>query len=288
MYMTMVPRRQGLDKESDVAELQDKVAVVTGAASGIGAATARILAREGAAVVVADINGPGAEAVAKQITANGHRAVPAEVDVASEGQVAEMIATAVREFGGLDILHSNAALQAPEVMAGDMAITEIDADLWDRVMRVNLRGYVLGAKHAIPAMLARGGGVIIHTASGTGLQGELARPAYGTSKAAIIGFTRNVAAQYGKQGIRCVALALGLVATEGLRANMPPAAQEMMLEHHLTSRLAEPEDIGEVVSFLASRRAAYITGCTIPVDGGFSAHTASYADERRFMAATEH
>jgi NAD(P)-dependent dehydrogenase (short-subunit alcohol dehydrogenase family) len=273
-----------LDEENDVAELQDKVAIVTGAASGIGAATARILAREGAAVVVADINGPGAEAVAKQIGADGGRAVAAEVDVSHEDQVAAMVAAAVRDFGGLDILHSNAALQTPEVMARDNAVTGIDTDLWDQVMRVNLRGYVLGAKHAIPAMLARGGGVIIHTTSGTGLQGELARPAYGTSKAAIIGFTRNVAAQYGKQGIRCVAVALGLVATEGLRANMPPPAQQMMLEHHLTPRLANPEDIGEVVSFLASDRAAFITGCTIPVDGGFSAHTASYADERRFFA----
>jgi NAD(P)-dependent dehydrogenase (short-subunit alcohol dehydrogenase family) len=268
-----------------VAELQNRVAIVTGAASGIGAATARILARDGAAVVVADLNGPGAEAVARQIRAAGHEAAPAEADVTKEDQVASMVATAVREFGGLDILHSNAALQAPDVMARDTAITDIDPELWDRVMRVNLRGYVLGAKHAIPAMLDRGGGVILHTTSGTGLQGELARPAYGTSKAAIIGFTRNVATQYGKLGIRCVALALGLVATEGLRANMPPPAQEMMLRHHLTTRLAEPEDIGEVVSFLASDRAAFITGCTIPVDGGFSAHTASYADELAFLAA---
>jgi NAD(P)-dependent dehydrogenase (short-subunit alcohol dehydrogenase family) len=268
-----------------VPELQEKVAIVTGAASGIGAATARVLAREGAAVVVADINGPGAEAVAKQIGGTGGRAAAVTVDVAEEDQVAAMVAAAVSEFGGLDILHSNAALQDPAVMARDMAITDIDADLWDRVLRVNLRGYVLGAKHAVPAMLARGGGVIIHTTSGTGLQGELVRPAYGTSKAAVIGFTRNVATQYGKQGIRCVALALGLVATEGLRANLPQPAQEMMLGHHLTTRLAEPEDIAEVVSFLASDRAAFITGCTIPVDGGFSAHTASYADERRFLAA---
>jgi NAD(P)-dependent dehydrogenase (short-subunit alcohol dehydrogenase family) len=270
------------DEENNVSEVQDKVAIVTGAASGIGAATARVLAREGAAVVVADIDGPGAEAVAGQIDATGGRAIGVAVDVTEEDQVAAMVATAVGRFGGLDILHSNAALQDPEVMARDLSITDMDTDLWDRVMRVNLRGYMLGAKHAVPAMLARGGGVIIHTASGTGLQGELARPAYGTSKAAIIGFTRNVAAQYGKQGIRCVALALGLVATEGLKRNMPQPAQDMMLGHHLTPRLGEPEDVGEVVSFLASDRAAYITGCTIPVDGGFSAHTASYADELRF------
>jgi NAD(P)-dependent dehydrogenase (short-subunit alcohol dehydrogenase family) len=266
-------------------ELANKVAIVTGAASGVGAATARVLAREGAAVVVADINGPGAQVVAKEIEAAGGRATGAVVDVAEEDQIAAMVATAVREYGGLDILHNNAALQTPDAMSRDIMITDIDADVWDRVFRVNLRGYALGAKHAIPAMLARGGGVVINTTSGTGLQGELLRPAYGTSKAAIIGFTRNIAAEYGKQGIRGVAIALGLVRTPSLMANMPPPAQEMMLTHHLTRRLADPEDVAEVVSFLASDRASFITGCTIPVDGGFSAHTASYADERRFFAA---
>lgn len=268
-----------------MAELTNKVAIVTGAASGVGAAAARVLAREGAAVVVADLNGPGAEAVAKEIEAAGGLATAAAVDVAEEDQIAAMVATAVREFGGLDILHNNAALVSPEVMGRDLAITDIDAEMWDRVFRVNLRGYVLGAKHAIPAMLERGGGVVINTTSGTGLRGEALRPAYGTSKAAIIGFTRNIAAQYGKQGVRSVAIALGLVKTPALKAGLPPQVQEMMLTHHLTTRLADPEDIAEVVSFLASDRASFITGCTIPVDGGFSSHTASYADERRFLEA---
>ncbi|MGX1675507.1 SDR family NAD(P)-dependent oxidoreductase [Streptomyces sp. NPDC055400] len=272
-----------------MAELDNKVAIVTGGASGVGAATASVLAREGAAVVVADINASGAEAVAKQIQASGGRAAAAAVDVTEDDQVAAMVATAVREFGRLDVLHNNAFLSSPDVMAKDAAITDIDPDLWDRVLRVNLRGYALGSKHAIPAMLADGGGVIINTTSGTGLLGELSRPAYGTSKAAIVGLTRNIAAQYGKQGIRSVAMALGLVTTEGLKANMPAAAQEMMLDHHLTTRLAAPEDIAEVVSFLASDRASFITGCTIPVDGGATSHIASYADERRFMdAAGQH
>ncbi|WP_435216559.1 SDR family NAD(P)-dependent oxidoreductase [Streptomyces sp. bgisy034] len=268
-----------------MAELEDKVAIVTGGASGVGAATAHVLAREGAAVVVADINAGGAEAVAKRIEAAGGRAVAADVDVSEDDQVAAMVATAVREFGRLDVLHNNAFLGSPEVMAKDAAIADIDPDLWDRVMRVNLRGYALGAKHAIPAMLAGGGGVIVNTTSATGLVAELSRPAYGASKAAIVGLTRNIATQYGKQGIRSVALALCLVNTEALKANMPAPVQEMMVGHHLTTRLAEPEDVAEVVSFVASDRAAFITGCTIPVDGGVTSHTPSYADERRFMEA---
>ncbi|WP_405539515.1 glucose 1-dehydrogenase [Streptomyces sp. NBC_00075] len=271
-----------------MAELDGKVAIVTGAASGVGAATARVLAREGAAVVVADINAGGAEAVAKRIRAAGGRAVPAVTDVAEEAQVAAMVDVAVREFGRLDLLHNNAALAGPEVMTRDTLITEIDPELWDRVMRVNLRGYALGAKHAIPAMLESGGsGVIVNTSSGTGLLGEPSRSAYGTSKAAIFGLTRSIATQYGKQGIRCVALALGLIATEALKANFAQPVQDMMTSHHLTPRLGEPEDVAEVVSFLASDRAAFITGCAIPVDGGFTAHTASYADELRLLEAAE-
>lgn len=266
-----------------MSELQDKVAIITGAASGIGAATARILAREGAAVVVADINGPGAEAVAQEIVSGGGRAVATTADVAEQDQVAAMVDTAVREFGGLDILHSNASLLDPQVLGRDMEITDLDPDVWDRLMRVNLRGYMLGAKYAIPEMLSRGGGVIVHTGSVTGLQSEYRRSAYSTSKAAIIGFTRAVATQYGKDGIRCVAVAPGLVLTDGLKTNMPAPVREMSLSHHLTARLGEPEDIGELVSFLASDRAAFITGCTIPIDGGLSAHVAAYADERRFM-----
>ncbi|MFD0687188.1 SDR family NAD(P)-dependent oxidoreductase [Actinomadura fibrosa] len=269
--------------------LEDKVAIVTGGASGIGAATARILAREGAAVAVADIDGPGAAKVADAITAAGGRAVPVTADVAEPDQVAAMVAAAVGEFGGLDVLHSNAMLGDPAVMGADGAVTDLDPDVWDKVMRVNVRGYMLGAKYAIPEMLARGGGVIVNTASVTGFLSELARPAYGTSKAAILGLTRNIATQYGRRGVRCVAVAPGVVLTEGLKANMPPQAREMMAAHHLTGRLGEPEDVGELVAFLASDLAGFITGCAVPVDGGLSAHVASYADERRFMeAAAQH
>jgi NAD(P)-dependent dehydrogenase (short-subunit alcohol dehydrogenase family) len=268
---------------STMNRFDGKVAVITGGAGGIGSATARVMAREGAKVVVADINGQAAETVAADLRADGASAVPATVDVEHEDQIVAMLEIARREFGGVDVLHNNAALQTPEAIGGDLLVQDIDADRWDQAFRVNLRGYMLGAKHAIPSMLERGGGVIINTASGTGLQAELARPTYGTSKAAIIGFTRNVATQYGKQGIRCCAVAPGLVATPALRANMPPEVLERFLRHFLTPYIAEPEDIANAVAFLASDDARFITGITLPVDGGFSVHTPSYADEMEMM-----
>jgi NAD(P)-dependent dehydrogenase (short-subunit alcohol dehydrogenase family) len=159
-------------------------------------------------------------------------------------------------------------------MGRDGQVATAEMELWDRVFRVDPFGYVLAAKYAIPHLLGRG--VIVNMTSGTAIQAELSQTGYATSKAAIIGFTGNVATQYGKQGIRCVALAPGLVATPSLKANMPAAVQGLFLRHHLTTKLAEPEDIAEVVAFVASDRASFITGMTIAVDGGFSAHTPSY------------
>jgi NAD(P)-dependent dehydrogenase (short-subunit alcohol dehydrogenase family) len=183
-----------------VGRLERKVAVITGAASGIGAATARKMAAEGAAIVLADIDLTGAEAVAGEINTPGATAVAVEADVADESAVRGMIETAVTTFGGIDVLHNNAAAVGSDVFRRDAAIAELDVEVWNCTMGVNLRGVMFGCKFAIPRMLERGGGVIINTSSVAGLLGELMRPAYGASKAAVIGFTRNVATQYGKQG----------------------------------------------------------------------------------------
>jgi NAD(P)-dependent dehydrogenase (short-subunit alcohol dehydrogenase family) len=270
---------------SQSGELQGKVAIVTGAGSGIGAASARALGAAGASVVIADLRGEAAAATAEALNGDGIAATPVTVDTSNEEQVAAMVKTAADTYGGLDILHNNAASTDPAHMMRDMAIHEMDVELWDRTMAVNLRGYMLGTKHAVPHMLRRGGGAIVNTASGTGLQAELVRSAYGSSKAGIIGFTRNVATQYGKQGIRCVAIAPGLIMTPSLAANMPPEMQAMMERHHLTPRLGRPEDIADAVAFLVSDRAGFITGITLPIDGGFSVHTPSYVDDMAMLEA---
>ena len=268
-----------------MSELNGKVALVTGGGSGIGEASARALAAAGASVVVGALHLEGAQAVVDAIEQAGGQGLAVAFDTSDESQVAEGVAAAVERFGGIDILHNNAAITSVEFMMRDGFVHDLDVDLWDQTMAVNVRGYMLCAKHVIPSMLMRGGGVILNTASGAGLQGELTRAAYGTSKSAVIGFTRSVATQYGKLGIRCVTVMPGMTLTPTVEANVPPPILEMMRRHTLTADLARPEDVANAIVFLASDGASLITGAVIPVDGGFGIHSPSYADEAAMWAA---
>ena len=258
-------------------KLEGKVAIVTGAASGIGAETARRLAQEGATVVVADINLPGAEQQVARITETGATAAAVRVDLGDEQSINDMVAFAVNRFGGLDILDNNAAdtrLSATR----DVGVEHTDTQVWDTLMRINLRGTMLACKAAIPRMRARGGGSIINMSSGSGLTGALAPTAYGVSKAGIITLTQYVATQHGKEGIRCNAIAPGLIVTDAASSYASGPFGEMMLRHHLTPRLGTPGDIASAVAFLASDEAAFITGQVISVDGGLLAHAPYHAD----------
>ncbi|WP_445398659.1 SDR family NAD(P)-dependent oxidoreductase [Streptomyces sp. LE64] len=274
-----VPHPLNPSSPSGPSNLGHKVAVVTGGGSGIGRATATVLAERGASVVVADVDGAAAADVAVALTARGLSALPVVVDVGEEEQVRAMIATTVAAFGGLDVLHNNAALLSPDVLGRDQRITDIDPELFARVLRVNVLGYMLAAKHAIPHMIVRGGGVVINTGSAAGLLAEFVRPMYGTSKAAILGLTRSIAAQYGKQGVRAVGIAPGPVLTPALVDNLTPEERRALTRHILTPRAGVPEDVAYLVAFLVSDEAGYITGTTISVDGGFTSHLATYGDE---------
>lgn len=265
--------------------LSNKIAIVTGAATGVGKATAKLLAQRGASVVVADINAVDAKAVASDIVASGGRAIAVKVDVTSEDSVRSMVGEIVAEFGGVDILHNNAALQSPGQTAADRDVCNLDIEVWDRAMNVNARGALLCSKHVIPHMLARGGGALIHTASGMALQGDLSMTAYAASKGALITLSKYIAAQYGKQGIRSNVIALGLVQTETALAMTNAAIREILLDGHLTPYLGESSHIAEAVAFLASDAAAFITGATIPVDGGFTSHAPTYAAYRKYFDA---
>lgn len=258
--------------------LFEKVAVITGGASGIGRATAHAMAHAGAAIVVADLDGASADRVAAEITSSGGQAKGIKADIAREDDIQRMIDAAVTVFGGLDILHNNAAASSPGLMAQDLDIAGMEIAVWDEVMAVNLRGPMLGCKHAIPHMLKRGGGAIINTSSVSGLSGDLARPAYGTSKGGLNALTLYVATLYGKQGIRCNAIAPGVMETPALTANVPPEQIDIYRRSHLTPRLGRPEDVAAMATFLASPAASFVTGQIIQVDGGALAHHPAYSE----------
>jgi NAD(P)-dependent dehydrogenase (short-subunit alcohol dehydrogenase family) len=250
--------------------LAGKVAIVTGSARGIGAACAMELARRGASVVVADIDGDGAVAHAGRIEGDGGTALGVQADVSYESSVVEMIYAAISAFGRLDILHNNAA--ATHKSVEDRDVTTMDVEVWDVTMAVNLRGAFLGCKYAIPHMLERGGGVIVNTSSGAGTLAEPVRLAYGASKAALDSLTRGIAVQYGKQGIRCVAVAPGITLGEEARAALEGTAWlDTMARNHLTPYLGVPEDVAQLVAFLVSDDARFITGSVHAIDGGITA-----------------
>ena len=248
---------------------EGKVAIVTGAGSGIGAATARRLANEGARVSVGDVNGELAEKVAADI---GDAAIAVEFDAGDVVSVERLVATTVNRFGRLDVLHNNAAIMAPDHIAQDTNPVDIPFEIWDRTFAVNVRGYLAGVKYAVPHMLQAGGGAIVMTVSGSAKLGDLGAIAYAASKGAIGIFIKSVATIYGKQGIRCNGINPGLIRTEGGRRNVHGAMVDIQLRNTLTPRLGEAEDIAAAVAYLASDEAAFVTGAILDVDGGMLCH----------------
>jgi NAD(P)-dependent dehydrogenase (short-subunit alcohol dehydrogenase family) len=249
---------------------EGKVAIVAGGGRGIGAETARRLASEGAAVVVGDVIGQNAIETAKLIEDQGGQALGVETDIADEDSVDQLVQRAVSTFGGVDMLDNNAADTSPEAMLGDTDVVAVDMRLWDRIFAVNIRGFALTCRYAIPAMLERGGGAIVNIASGSGLTGEPDHVAYGCSKAAAIQLARHIAVRWGKEGIRANAIAPGLVVSrpEMLQNDGFASFADLIRLRVLTKNLGQPQDIAATVAFLLSDDAAYITGQVLQVDGG--------------------
>jgi NAD(P)-dependent dehydrogenase (short-subunit alcohol dehydrogenase family) len=260
-----------------MARMKGKVAIVTGAASGIGRATAELLAREGARVVVADRDEAGGRRVAEEIARGGGEAFAQWVDIGEEGAVRAMVESAVARYGALHVLHNNAALTDAAQHAADQSVIGMEVAAWDRAMAINLRGVMLGCKHAIPAMIRSGGGSIINTSSNQALSGDLSQSAYAAAKAGVQQLTRSVATAYGRHGIRCNAVSPGIIRTPGMLAACPPEVIREIVRHNLVPRLGEPEDIARAVLFLASDESSFITGQVLCVDGGQLAHLPHYA-----------
>jgi NAD(P)-dependent dehydrogenase (short-subunit alcohol dehydrogenase family) len=247
--------------------LNGKVAVVAGGASGIGAATAKRLAEAGCQVVVGDPADRGGTRTATDITSAGGAAIPVIFDLAEPDSVSVLFDAAASTYGGVDLLFNVGADMS--TLRGDTDVVDIDLEIWDRTMTVNLRGYVLTMKSAIPLMLSRGGGVIVNMSSAAAFQGEPARPAYATAKAGIGALTRHVASRWGKEGIRCNAVAPGFTATEAIRsAPQWPELHASALKRIRGPRVGVTADVAALVAFLMSDDGAWINGQVFNVDGG--------------------
>lgn len=261
--------------------LSGKVAIVSGAAGGVGIETSRVLAQAGARVMLTDLATSKLDSVVAQLRSEGLDVAGQAVDIASEASVKALIETTLKTFGRLDILDNNAASQGqPE----DRMVADLPVELWDHIMGVNARGAMLMCKHAIPAMIAGGGGSIINISSGTSLAGDFYATAYACSKGAVNTLTKYVATQYAAQGIRCNALALGLIGTPILKQAMPAPMLEIFTQHHMAGRIGEPADVARMVAFLVSDQASWITGQVYSVDGGFYAHTPTTVQVANLMA----
>ena len=253
-----------------MGKLEGKVAVITGAGAGIGRASALVFARQGAAVVVADLDVAAGEGAASQIRREGGKAAFVQADVAESDQVERMVRSAVEAFGRVDVLFNNAGVNFPAT------VVDISEEAWRRSLDVNLKGVMLGCRHVIPEMLKIGGGSIINTASMLGLVASPRQAPYAAAKGAVVMLTRQVAIDYAQRNIRVNCLCPSEVNTEMNRRFIeqspnPQAELRRVLARIPMDRMAEPEEIASAALFLASDDSSYITGVALPVDGGLTA-----------------
>jgi len=248
--------------------LAGKVALITGAGSGIGRETALLFAREGARVVIADLDAAAGERVANEVTKAGGQARSVRADVAKADDARAMIEETERAFGGLHVLMNNAGISHID----DNGAVDTEESVWDLTMRVNLKGVFLGCKYGIPALLRAGGGSIINTASFVAVMGAAtSQIAYTASKGGVLAMTREIAVEYARQGIRANSLCPGPVNTPLLAEFLAaPAARARRFVHIPMGRLAEATEIANAALFLASDESSYVTGSTFLVDGGIT------------------
>ncbi len=263
---------------TDAIRLDGKVAIITGGAGGIGAATARLMTMRGAKVVIADIVKDAADRLADELDG----ALALHLNLEDEHSIKAMVADTLVHYGRIDIVHNNAALLGPDIAQADGDVEHMDTVLWDRTFAVNARGTMIACREALPHLITTGGN-IVNTVSNLALQGHMIQAAYSSSKAAIIQMTRAIAASHGKRGVRCNAVAPGMTMTPALMAAFPAPLRQVVEDETLRDRLGAPEDIAETVAFLASDAARNITGQILVSDGGCASHVPGIGGFRTFF-----
>lgn len=258
-------------------DLGGKVAIVTGSTSGIGIGIARVLARQGAHVVVTGRREERGQAVVDEIAGEGGSASFHKLDIMDVNSVNTLIEDTVKDYGHLDILVNNAA----SVDAQDGNIVDVTVEDWDKMLESDLRSVFLTCKYSIPHMIENGGGSIINIGSTAGVNGNDGWSAYGPAKAGVANLTKNVAYQYGKQNIRCNCIHPGLIVTPQNDANVPQVFRDIYLDEIDVTRYGCPEDIGYAALFFASDEAAFVTAQELCVDGGMMSHAPTYGPLRR-------
>jgi meso-butanediol dehydrogenase/(S,S)-butanediol dehydrogenase/diacetyl reductase len=256
-----------LIKKEIIMRFQDKIVIVTGGGSGIGAATVRRFHQEGAITVISDRSAERGEAFAAEL--GNDRAHYRRADVSNPSEIADLVENVVATFGRLDILINNAGI-------GNLAAAaDIELEDWHRVIDVDLNGVFYGCRAALPIMRAQGGGVIVNTASASGLAGDFGFAAYNAAKGAVVNFTRAAAVDHAADGIRVNAVCPGPVGKTAIMDSIGgiPGAIAAWQERVPMGRFAEPEEIANVIAFLASNEASFMTGANVTVDGGLTAHT---------------
>ena len=247
--------------------LKNKIALITGAGSGIGEATALLFVKHGASIVLADMDTDGAERVLKVIEKEGGKGMVVKTDVSKPAECERLVAETVKKFGRVDIAVNNAGIGGPAALMGDYPI-----EGWDKVIAINLSGVFYGMRYQIPAMLKNGGGSIVNMASILGKVGFPMSVAYVAAKHGVVGLTENAALEYATQGIRVNTVGPGFIKTPLLDKNLTAEQMTGIAAMHPMQRLGTAQEVAELVLWLASDKASFVTGAYYNVDGGYLAH----------------